>query len=225
MEDDKKPYIFLDLDLTLIYAEPLEKRLDELKSNRGISKKIKAFDPNFDLGKLEYGSNVSAKDKKIFMMDKDYIIFLRPGLQEFLDFLFKNFTVSVWTAASKEYAIFIIQYIILLLDKNEKKLDPSIKRNLDLILFYYHCKMASDSSGGYKNIKFLIENNSIFQNNKNIYILDDNQDVYDTQPDMCIKAEEFLPLKKKEVKDDFLLTKAKPILIEKLKKMGITPVE
>ena len=38
-------------------------------------------------------------------MDGYYIVFERPGLQEFLDYLFANYIVSVWTAATKDYAI------------------------------------------------------------------------------------------------------------------------
>ena len=46
----------------------------------------------------------SPQEKK----DGHYKVFERPGLQEFLDYLFANFNVSVWTAASKSYALFII---------------------------------------------------------------------------------------------------------------------
>jgi hypothetical protein len=42
-----------------------------------------------------------------------YKIFERPHLQKFLNWLFENFTVSVWTAASKTYALFIIEKFIL----------------------------------------------------------------------------------------------------------------
>ena len=38
-----------------------------------------------------------------------YYIYERPGVQEFLDFLFKNYKVTVWTAASREYALYVIK--------------------------------------------------------------------------------------------------------------------
>ena len=44
-------------------------------------------------------------------MDGTYIICERPHLSDFMDWLFKNFNVSVWTAASKDYALFIIKIL------------------------------------------------------------------------------------------------------------------
>lgn len=62
-----------------------------------------------------------------------YIVFQRPHLQEFLDFLFSNFKVSVWSAASKDYVLFIINNIIL---KNK----PT--RQLEWIFFDEHCSIS-----------------------------------------------------------------------------------
>lgn len=43
----------------------------------------------------------------------DYYLHTRPGLTEFLDFVFTNFkTVNIWTAATKDYAIQIINKIM-----------------------------------------------------------------------------------------------------------------
>ena len=99
MED--LPNIILDLDQTIISAEA-DEDYDFNKNN----KKVKLF--------------------KYYDMDSYYIIFERPGLQPFLDFLFSNFNVSIWTAASKDYALFIINKIIL---QNKKK------RKIDWIFF------------------------------------------------------------------------------------------
>ena len=98
-----KPNIILDLDQTIISSEPFES-LD----NKKHEKKIKLFN---------YKN-----------MDDYYLVFERPGLQKFLKFLFKNFNVSVWTAATKDYALFIIENMIL---KNKKN------RHLDYIFFSY----------------------------------------------------------------------------------------
>ena len=104
--------ILLDLDQTLIAALSPDE-LDEKKH----SKKMQKF--------------------KYYNMDGEYTIFERPYLQEFLDYLFdkkNNFNVSVWTAASKDYALFIIGNIILKKDKPERK--------LDFIFFSYHCSWS-----------------------------------------------------------------------------------
>ena len=83
-----KKNILLDLDQTLISAEASE---------------------DFDIDKHKERSKLfSWKD-----MDGYYIVFERPHLSEFLDYIFENFNVSVWTAASKDYALFIIEHIIL----------------------------------------------------------------------------------------------------------------
>jgi TFIIF-interacting CTD phosphatase-like protein len=100
--------IILDLDQTIISAESAEE-YDKAKNK--------------------------TKEKKFIFhnMDNYYTIFERPGLQIFLDYLFKNFNVSIWTAASKDYALFIIDNIIL---QNKKE------RQLDWVFFSYHCDLS-----------------------------------------------------------------------------------
>ena len=61
-----------------------------------------------------------AKNFEHFNFEGEYEIFGRPHLQEFLDFLFANFNVSVWTAAERGYALFIIDKFLL--TKPERKL-------------------------------------------------------------------------------------------------------
>ena len=76
---------FLDLDQTIICSETLK----DLKEYENYKDKMKKY--------------------KYKNMDDCYIVFERPNLQSFLDFLFKNYNVSIWTAASKDYALFIIE--------------------------------------------------------------------------------------------------------------------
>ena len=77
---NKKGHIILDLDQTLISAEPSEEY--NFAKNREKSKKFVFHD-----------------------MDGYYVVFERPGLQSFLTYLFDNFNVSIWTAASKRYSL------------------------------------------------------------------------------------------------------------------------
>lgn len=226
---DNRPHVFLDLDLTLIHAVELEKFKKKIIGNKAdvYKQKIAAFDPNFKLenfneGKLDaiYDKTISAREKKVFIMDNDYIIFVRPGLQDFLDFLFRNFQVSVWTAASRDYAIFIIQFILLLMDEDEKYIETSNQRKLNYIFFYYHCSISQDKDGGYKNLKFICSQDETCSIDK-MFILDDNIDVYKTQPKNTIIALPFNEPYKTEI-DTFLSSKARPALEEKLKSLNFS---
>ena len=114
--------IVLDLDNTLISAEyictfPFNKK-----------------------GMTEKACKFSLHD-----MDSYYIVFERPKVQEFLDYLFENYNVCIWTAASKDYALFIIKNVRL------KK-----SRKLDFILFSYHCDISKEKyNGDSKNLKLI----------------------------------------------------------------------
>lgn len=152
---EKKFNILLDLDQTLISAEAEEEY--DFIANRD---KAKLFD--------------------FHDMDGYYIVFERPGLQKFLDFLFKNFNVSVWTAASKDYALFIVNKIIL---QNKPE------RNLDWIFFSYHCDLSKKLLKGSKDLSILWELYKITgYSPENTVIIDDYDEVYNTQKNNCIVA-------------------------------------
>lgn len=116
-------------------------------------------------------------------MDGYYKVFERPGLQKFLDHLFKNFNVSVWTAASKSYALFIINKFIL---------ENHPERKLDFILFSYHCKISNKISKNHKSLK-LLQNEFMISNYdlKNTFIIDDHPEVKKSQPENCIQIKYF----------------------------------
>lgn len=179
-----KPNILLDLDQTLISAEP-----DEEYDFKKYKHKAKLF---------EY------KD-----MDGYYIVFERPGLQKFLDYIFRNFNVSVWTAASKDYALFIIEKMII----NGRK-----DRKLDWIFFSYHCDISKKLKKGTKDLSMLWDIYKIpGYTEKNTVILDDYDEVYKTQPDNCIIAQPFEFTNEGSEYDKFLEE-----LIPKLKKMRLS---
>lgn len=131
-------------------------------------------------------------------MDNIYIVFERPHLQEFLDYVFKNFNVSIWTAASTYYALFIIDKIII----GDKK-----DRKLDWIFTSYHTKISKRKTGTSKNLNMLKDYYAFNNYNKyNTIIIDDNCEVFDTQPLNCIKAVPF-EFKKKNSENDIFLKK------------------
>lgn len=182
-----KPNLLLDLDQTLISAEPTE----------------------------EYDQKKNKKKEKKFVhhnLDNYYIVFERPHLQEFLDYIFANYNVSVWTAASKDYALFIIDNIIL----------TKPNRKLDYVFFSYHCKISSAMDTGTKKLTMLWDIYKLPNYNKdNTYILDDYNDVYKQEGAIRAKAFEFT--KDGSENDDFLV-KLIPNL-EKLKDGKITTKE
>ena len=179
MTKDNKLKIIIDLDATLISAEDTQE-YDEKKHK-----------------------NKSKKFTSVYMEDF-YIIFERPGLQEFLDFLFMgDFDVSVWTAASKDYALFIIDKIIIAGKPNRK---------LDWIFFSYHCDISKKHTGNTKDLSILYNLYNISgYSSTNTIIIDDYDEVQKTQPYNCIIAppfefeneesenDKYLPLLKQEL--------------------------
>lgn len=187
MNDTKKPILVLDLDQTLISAEPVQEF--DFDKNRDKMKKF-VFDD----------------------MENYYIIFHRPNLQKFLDFAFKNFRVMVWTAATKDYALFVIDKII--------KHSNNKNRNLELILFSYHCTI-SEKHHPKKCPKDLTLLSKQFRlagyDMDNVFIIDDYEEVHNYQKKNCILVKPFYFTDKDSEKDDYLL-KLMDSLSEALKK-------
>lgn len=170
MPKSKKFNVVLDLDQTLISAEDWDTQ--EFKKYKQKAKKFNFYD-----------------------MDGYYIVFERPNLQDFLDYLFTNFNVSVWTAASKDYALFIIDKIIL----------SKPGRNLDWIFFSYHCDISKKKKGGTKDLRMFWDEYKLAGYNKdNTVIIDDYDEVYETQPNNCIVAAPFEFIKDGSDKDKYL---------------------
>lgn len=165
--------VILDLDNTLISAEALEEFPFDQDGIRDKALKFALHD-----------------------MDGYYIVFERPNLQSFLDWLFQTFNVSIWTAASKDYALFVIKHIVL------KK--PN--RSLDYILFSHQCDLSKlIFNGDTKNLRLLFE---VFKmdgyDGSNTLIIDDLDTVYYSQPDNCINIKEFNILDSGSEKDNEL---------------------
>lgn len=172
--------IFLDLDNTLISAITQEE--EEAKN----------------LARMAYF--------RIVEMDNLYKIFERPGLQPFLDFLFKNFNVSVWTAADKLYASFIINNFVIM---------GKPERQLEYILFSEHCQIGNREKDTQKPLEILKEIFRLNLPNESILIIDDNPEVYNYQPDNCFLVKPFSFSDFNSENDDELNAVVKPFL-EKL---------
>lgn len=168
----KKPNLILDLDQTLISGEATE---------------------DLDFEKYKYKSKKFTSHN----MDGYYIIYSRPHLQKFLDYVFENFNVTIWTAASKDYALFIIDKIIL----NNKP-----ERKLDFIFFSYHCDLSKKIKKYSKALCMLWDIHKLSgYSEKNTVIIDDYvEDVHECQPNNCIIAPPFEFTKAGSEKDIFL---------------------
>lgn len=186
--------LILDLDETIIHSLSPEEK-DSLTKNQ-----------------LDEYNKIRERYKHS-MGEGDYTVIERPDLQKFLDFAFENFNVCVWTAASKEYALFIIDEIILA-DKPE--------RHLDLVLFSTHCGYAKKKYKGMKNLKMVYDVCG-YDMDKTV-ILDDHPEVYSTQPTNCVRMYPFELATIKRKPDNFLIKKVIPVLQDILKTNNILKI-
>lgn len=137
-------------------------------------------------------------------MDDYYTVVERPGLQKFLDYLFENYNVSIWTAASKDYALFVVDKIIL--QKNDRK--------LDWIMFSYHCDISKKEKKGSKDLEMLWDVYEMEGYSKsNTIIIDDHPNVYELQKDNCIYISPF-DIDEKTFSKDKVLSKIQKTMKE-----------
>jgi TFIIF-interacting CTD phosphatase-like protein len=154
MKTSKEKLVLLDLDNTVICAEDL----DNIKDSDKIEKARQAF------------SNVRMIDY--------YDIFERPHLQEFLDFVFQHFRVGIWTASSKDYAIFVTQNCIIK-DKQD--------RHIELFLCSHHCNVSKRNFKVSKDLKLLSDKWKLAES-KDVILIDDLEELAKHQPNvMAIK--------------------------------------
>lgn len=150
--------LLLDLDNTLISSIPVDE-MEWTPENKNKSLKFEFHD-----------------------MEDYYVVYERPGLQEFLDFVFDKFDVSIWSAATKNYVLFILKNIILVKDN----------RKLEYVLFSYHCDLSKKFCKGIKNLQLLFNKFGLPTfNDKNTIILDDLNKVKQYNPDNCISIKPF----------------------------------
>lgn len=168
--DPSKPNIFLDLDNTLIFSIP-----------------YKAQYPDW------------IKNFKTHEMDNDFLVLERPGLQNFLDWLFQQFNVSIWSAGSPSYVTFIVDNIIKK-NHHERRIIVVLNSNdCDNSQYIYgdDCIKKLDMLWNHYGFKHINENNTI--------ILDDLGLVINAQRDNALRIKKFYG--KEEFVDDKELIK------------------
>jgi TFIIF-interacting CTD phosphatase-like protein len=116
-------------------------------------------------------------------MEGIYTVYERPGLQEFLEYIFSHFNVSVWTAASADYGLFIVDKILC---------PKGTNRQLDYFLHSEHCSVSKKLTKSCKNLDMLFTNWQLpGYKRENTIIIDDLDEVYCTQPFNCINIKPF----------------------------------
>ena len=94
-----------------------------------------------------------------------YRIYERPGLQHWLDELFKHYRVAVWTAAGLTYALFVIKNFIVNNDSS---------RTIEFVKWDDHCDPTYRRSKGQTKKVTLLEP---LYDHKFTVLIDDNKDV------------------------------------------------
>ena len=135
--------------------------------------------------------------KLVKVCDGAYYTAARPHLDEFLDYLFKHFKVSVWTAASEGYAKEIIDRFII---KNKKE------RKLEYFFFDKHCQdsMKTVNKRTPKDLNYLYKKNIGFTP-ENSVIVDDLDEVISHNKDNVVDSLYFDSRLPDANKDTFLL--------------------
>jgi hypothetical protein len=188
----KKVNILLDLDNTIINALDTSELEVLNRVNIDLQDKFKYYDMmNGD--KLEYR------------------VFERPYVQDFLDYIFLNYNVSIFTAADKEYALFIYENVI----KREYPDNPIKNRVINYLFCGTHSSYSEIIYRSPKNLNILWDVFKIHNFKPcNTIIIDDLDQVIQNNPNNCIPAPKFEIISDdKKVnfnsyKDIFLLTKA-----------------
>lgn len=135
---------------------------------------------------------------------KDLVIVERPYLQEFLTQIMRYYNVSVWTAATQDYALFIVDNILL----------GAPNRTIYNVFHRQHVQDSVDYFDSMKNLDLLTKVYKIpmFINQKNI-IMDDLSEVCRRQKNACLNV---APFYGKDVWDDELVGKLQ-ILVDLVK--------
>jgi hypothetical protein len=115
-------------------------------------------------------------------MDTSYKVYQRPHLETFLDFIFKHFNVSVFTAASKDYALFIVKNFII---------NGHPDRKIDFIFHSYHVDLSEHKYNSPKDLRLLWKILPSTFTPENTVIVDDLPDVKKANKQNCINIKAF----------------------------------
>lgn len=180
-----KPNLVLDLDNTIISSVLLS------KSSTTSSSRLSVF---------RYTDAIHI-----------YRMYHRPYLQEFLDYIFSEFNVIVWTAASDEYAKFVIEQIIEPRMEYETKHVSKPRRSPSripvMVLTHTDCILSKSwfQSNTMKDLRLLYTRMPEWYSRENTLILDDMKNVKTVNRRNAILVKPFDVEKPKSERDTQLL--------------------
>lgn len=134
--DYSKPYLFFDLDETLIHSEIFD------ESRQSLYDKIVSFPITTEEGKEEI---------------ETFGIFIRPKVEEFLKWVKQHFTLAIFTAAEMNYAEKVLK-VVGIFDYFETILDRSSTINVKGFMI----KDMSIFNSTYEKLNALIIDNNIY---------------------------------------------------------------
>lgn len=191
--DPAKKIIIFDLDETCVHSlEPDE--YDETKIKTALEKYEKENANDEILYKMYEEEDLkNKKAKPIFYVVK------RKGIKKFIEALSTKYRICVWTAATRDYAIFIMDKIFPVLP--------------EWFFWSYHCKISSKKSNdNTKNLKLLKKWGVVKSMDEVVCILDDNKKVYTNNKTKCVLVDEFVLPFHENSDTDFLLKTLLPLM-------------
>ena len=193
LNQNQKINLYLDLDETLIYAIDMRYR-----------KTLPTYIEQF----------------KHHNFENAYVILERPGLQEFLDWAFEHFAVSIWSAASPDYVDYIAKTIV-----------STKHRRLHRILNSDNCDQSMKLYGDdhLKKLDMLWEHYRLPNHGPdNTVLLDDLCLNMRSQPQNCVRVVKFLGTEKftKDRQLETIKKKLKDVLThyEKKRRIDKSPI-
>ena len=157
----------------------------------------------------------------------EYVVFARPNLMEFLDYIFDNYKVLVWTAASEDYAIWIVRNILSL---SKTSIEP-VHRNIELLLSCDHCDISHDlSNGKHKDLNLLYDefelnktNPEIFNDNAIFVLFDDSSTAQKSNLGTNQPLHRCVPIKPFELDDNGQFDTKDDILLQIIQHLDKNP--
>ena len=163
--------IVLDLDNTLIYSFEAHEKIPKFI----LDKKVRTHKLKNDKG------------------DVEFLVSERPYLKIFLTWLFKYFTVSVWSAGSPDYVKFIVKHCL-----------QTGKREIKNVYDSISCEKSTKKYNSIKDLRFLFSKRGLNYKATNTIIIDDLPEVAKTNPDNIINIKKYTA-KSSEIGDHELL--------------------
>ena len=147
--------IILDLDNTLVSS---------IKTNDSNKESLMLLKKQADKDNIIKYYDLYNDEKRLI-----YVVFTRPNLDTFLDYVFSKYNVSIWTAGTRCYASFIIKNIM----KNRK---------IDYVFFDYHVNISTRIYKQPKNLNLLANHFKLTEySTETTVIIDDSTKISDPE--------------------------------------------